>query len=348
MCVVLMLERRLQGPVGVGIKGVGFYVPEREVSNGELAQRLDTSDAWITDHLGIRCRRVAAPEQATSDLAIAAGRAALENAGVEAREVDLVIVTSITPDHCDPAPASLVQHGLGAVNAAAFSLNVGGCPDSIFALVTAAQFIAAQSCRTVLVIGAETLTRSLIDQDDRRTAVIFGDGAGAFVLRPTVPGTGLLGWTLTNDGSQYGAVLANAGGSRRPLDERALTEREQYVRMDGRQVLAFGRRVLPDSIRRVLALTGHGLDELALVVCHQASLNLIRCGMTALGLPMTKTFTNLDRYGNTGGASMPIALAEAVHGGRLRPGDLTALAAFGAGLAWGAAMMRWPAPREFL
>jgi len=265
-----------------------------------------------------------------------------------ADELDLVIVTSITPDHRDPTPASLVQHAIGAVNAAAFSVTVGGCPDSIFSFITAAQFILSGACRTVLVVNAEVLSRGLVDPQDRRTCVIFGDGAGAMVLRAVRPEVGLLGYMLDNDGSQYHAVCAEAGGSRRPIDEAVLRERAQYVRMDGRQVFEFGTKVLPESIRRVAALTGHTLEQIDLVVCHQASLRLIQRGMANLGLPMTKTFTNLEKYGNTGGASMPIALHDAVRNGLVRPGQTIALAAFGAGLAWGAAMLRWPAPEDFL
>ncbi len=343
-----MLARRIEGPRSVGIRGLGFYVPERVVTNHELSRVLDTSDEWISSKLGIEARRYAAADQASSDLAIAAARAALADAGVSAEALDLVIVTSITPDHRDPAPASLVQHAIGAVNAAAFSITVGGCPDSIFSLVAAAQFILSGGCRTVLVVNAEVLTRGLIDPEDRRTRVIFGDGAGAMVLGAVKPDVGLRGYTLANDGSQYHAVRAEAGGSRRPIDAAALAEGAQYVRMDGRQVFDFGVTVLPDSIRRVLEVTGSSIEELDLVVCHQASLRLIHQGMASLGLPLRKTFTNLDRYGNTGGASMPIALAEAVHAGLVRPGQAIALAAFGAGLAWGSAIMRWPAPGDFL
>lgn len=343
-----MLARRVHGPRGLGILGLGRYLPARVVTNHELAQALDTSDDWITRKLGIQTRHRAAADQATSDLAIAAARDALADARIGADEIDLVIVTSITPDHCDPTPASLVQHAIGAVHAAAFSVAIGGCPDSIFSLVTAAQFVLSGACRTVLVVNAEVLSRGLIDPEDRRTCVIFGDGAGAMVLRAVRPEVGLLGYLLDNDGSQYHAVCAPAGGTRRPIDDAALRERAQYVRMDGRQVFEFGSQVLPASIRRVAALTGHAVEQIDLVVCHQASLRLIERGMADLGLPMTRTFTNLERYGNTGGASMPIALHDAVHGGRVRPGQTIALAAFGAGLAWGAAMLRWPAPEDFL
>jgi 3-oxoacyl-[acyl-carrier-protein] synthase-3 len=343
-----MLTRRIEGPRSVGIRGLGFHVPERVVTNHELAHTLDTSDAWITQKLGIETRRWAAPHEASSDLGITAARAALANAGVRAEDLDLVIVTSITPDHCDPAPASLVQHALGAVNAAAFSITVGGCPDSIFSFVAAANFILSGACRTVLVVNAEVLTRGLIDPKDRRSRVIFGDGAGAMVLGAVRPDAGLRGYVLANDGSQYHAVRAEAGGSRRPLDAAALAEGAQYVRMDARQVFAFGVEAMPDAIKRALAVSGHAVEDLDLVVCHQASLNLIRHGMANLGLPMTKTFFNVDKYGNTGGASMPIALAEAVERGVVQPGQAIALAAFGAGLAWGAAIMRWPAPEDFL
>jgi len=300
--------------INVGIAGTGTYVPERVLYNSQLEELVDTSDEWIRSRSGIRERRIARPDQATSDLAVAAGERALENAGIAPEEVDLIITATNTPDMFFPATACLVQEKLGAKNAGAFDL-AAGCTGFIYALATGSQFITTGSCRTVLVIGAENLSK-ITNWKDRNTCVLFGDGAGAVVLRPTVADRCILSFKLRADGAGALHLHMPAGGSRQPATRETVEQNKHYIHMNGREVFKFAVRVMGEAAEEVLALAG-------------------------LSLPMEKVLVNVDRYGNTSTASIPLALEEALQSGRIKKGDNVVMVGFGAGLTWGAVAIKW-------
>ncbi|SRR5579884_109863 len=323
---------------GCAIRGTGLALPDRVVGNGELARRVGTADDWIRTRTGILTRRtVEGSGLATSDLAIAAARAALARAGCEAGAVDLLLVATSSADHLVPATACLVQAGLGARRAAAVDLNAA-CAGFLYGLALADAAIAAGTARTVLLVGADALTRH-VDTTDRNTAVLFGDGAGAVVLGP---GEGLLGVELGADGSAAADLCIPAGGSRRPVDAAALAERAHKLRMNGAEVFRAAVHAMASGLAAALDAAGLAPQALRWVVAHQANARILRGVAERLGLPLEAFWTNIERLGNTGAASIPIALAEAVDAGALRPGDLVGLTAAGAGLTWGAAILRWP------
>ncbi len=323
----------------VGIVSLGASIPERVLSNGDLERMVDTSDEWIVTRTGIRERRIAAPGQATSDLAVGAAREALERAGVTAREIDLVIVATCTPDMPLPATACLVQAALGASEAAAFDLDAA-CSGFVYALATAAQYVGGGACDTVLVVGAETLSR-IVNWRDRSTCVLMGDGAAAAVVRSVRPGHGVLGVYLSADGGGADLLRVEAGGSRLPVDEAVLREGRQYLTMNGREVFRFAVTAMGDAAERALAAAGLTADDVAWFVPHQANYRIIDAAARRFGFPLERVIVNLDRYGNTSAASVPLALWEAERDGRLREGDVVLAVAFGAGLTCGAAAMRW-------
>lgn len=332
----------------VGIAGLGFYVPERTVTNHELSTMVDTTDEWIQQHIGIQTRHIADDDQALSDLAIEAGHKALKSAGLKARDIDMLVVTGQNHDYKAPATSCIVQHALGMRQIPAFDLAIG-CSGFIYGLAVASKFVADGSAKRVLLIGAEIHSR-MMSWKDRTTCVFFADGAGAVVLAPVERGYGLLGFDLGTDGSRNQAIVVPAGGSRMPITEHALQMREDgphqlraltHVRMDGKAVLAFATSVFPETIQACLTRLGLSPQDLDFVIAHQANRNIIHEGMTALGLPMDKTFMNLDRYGNCSSASIPIALTETVERRLIRHDDLVALVGFGVGLSWGSAIMRW-------
>jgi 3-oxoacyl-[acyl-carrier-protein] synthase-3 len=310
------------------------------MTNADLAQRVDTSDEWIFSHTGIRERRIAADDEATSDLAIRAGRQALERAGLDPLELDLVLVATSTPDYLGfPSTASLVQHGLGATRAGAVDLSAA-CTGFVYALETARSHIVAGSARHVLVIGAEVFSR-ILDWDDRNTCILFGDGAGAVLVGPSaadLPPPYFAPSLLRSDGSGGGALLRPAGGTRQPL---AATERESAVVMDGRRVYAFAITVVKDIILEILAKNGFTLDDVGWVVPHQANVRIVASAAHRLGLPLDRFYLNMERYANTSGATIPLALAEMDQAGLLRRGQLVVTVGFGAGLTWGANLFRW-------
>jgi 3-oxoacyl-[acyl-carrier-protein] synthase-3 len=292
----------------------------------------------VAARTGILARRtVDGSGQATSDLAVAAARAALARAGRVADDVDLIVVATSSPDHLLPATACLVQAALGARRAAAFDLNAA-CAGFVYGLALADGALAAGSAATVLLIGADALTRH-VDEADRNTAVLFGDGAGAVVLGP---GEGLLGVSLGADGRAAGDLCIPAGGSRRPMDAAALAAGAHKLHMNGAEVFRAAVHAMADALARALRAARVDARELRWVVAHQANARILRGVAERLDLPLEAFWTNLQRLGNTGAASIPIALAEAVDAGALRPGDLIGLTAAGAGLAWGAAILRWP------
>lgn len=343
-------RRSLMAPAHV--VGWGRYVPERVLTNDDLAEMVDTSDDWIRTRTGIAERRIAADGETTSTMAVQAAWRALETAGVSPGQLDLIIVATATPDHAFPATACLVQDALGASNAAAFDLSAG-CTGFVYALGVAADMVDGETCRAgpdkpakggvALVIGAETLSR-ITDWTDRATCVLFGDGAGAVVLRANENHGGLLGTVLGADGSGGDLLMLPAGGSEEPPSHRSVAERRHYLKMRGREVFRFAVRAMPDAVREVLARSDLRAGDIDLLIPHQANQRILEVAAKALDLDPERVYSNLDRYGNTSAASIPIALCEAAEQGLIQRGDLVVCVGFGAGLTWGASAVRWSVP----
>jgi 3-oxoacyl-[acyl-carrier-protein] synthase-3 len=325
--------------VRVGIAGTGSYVPERVVPNAFFEEYLDTSDEWIVQRTGIRERRFAADHEATSDLAVNAGRRALEAAGVRPEDLDLIVVGTLTADYPLPSAACLVQDRLGAKHAGAFDCNAA-CTGFLTALHTGEAFVASGRARRVLVVGAETLTR-FVDFQDRSSCVIFGDAAGAAVLTPFDEcGQGeILRTTLGADGSGYDFIHIPAGGSRHPPSSATLEARDHFIHMRGREVFRFAVKYMGDMIEKMLE--GQDRDELALIVPHQVNRRIIDAALDRLEMTDEKVAINIQRYGNTSAGTVPVALDEALRAGRVKKGELVILVAFGAGLTWGGTLIRW-------
>jgi 3-oxoacyl-[acyl-carrier-protein] synthase-3 len=323
----------------VGIAGVGSHVPDRVLTNFDLEKIVDTSDAWIVTRTGISERRIVAEDEATSDLAVMAARKALEHAGAAGTELDLVIVATVSPDTAFPAVASLVQDAVGAGNAAAFDL-AAGCSGFIYAFATGAQFVASGLFDRVLVVGADCLSR-MVNWRDRSTCVLFGDGAGAVLLEPVAEGFGCLSFDLGSDGSGAPLLHVEGGGSRRFVRDDSVDHIQNTIRMVGSEVFKFAVRAIEDSTRRALARAEVSVPEIDLFVAHQANLRIIDAAAKRLGLAPEQVFTNVQKYGNTSAASIPIALDEAVAAGKIRRGDTVAMCGFGAGLSWGSCVLKW-------
>ncbi len=323
-----------------GILGVGSYVPSQVVTNDDLAQRIDTSDEWIRSRTGIRARRIAAPDEATSDLAAAAGQRALADAGLQPSDLDLIVVATSTPDYPGsfPSTAAVVQESLGAKRAAAFDLGAV-CAGFAYALHVVANLVSAGAYRHVLVVGAETFSR-ILDWEDRNTAVLFGDGAGAAIVGEVSEG-GYLGGVLGADGSGGPLLQVAAGGSRTPLSPACLESRRNTISQNGKEVYKFAVQIMGEAAAQAVESVGHRTTDVDLFIPHQANIRIIQKAAERMGLPMEKVFVNLDRYGNTSAASIPLALDEAVKAGRVQPGHLVVLVGFGAGLTWGANVLRW-------
>ena len=322
----------------VGITGVGAYAPEKVLTNADLESMIDTSDEWITTRTGIRERRIAAPEQAASDLALPAARQALEAAGVDPKELDLVVVATATPDMLFPATGALLAEELGARGAAAYDL-LAGCTGFVYALAQVYGAVATGLSRRALVVGTEVLSK-ITNWNDRGTCILFGDGAGAAVVQPVERG-GILGFELGADGSGGPDLCVPAGGSRQPLTSDALEEEAQFIRMNGAEVFSFATRVMVTSAEELLAACGAGVEDVDLYVPHQANKRIIDHAVKNLGLDPGKVFLNIDRYGNTSSASIPIGLAEARADGLLADGTRVLMSAVGAGLTWGSVYMTW-------
>lgn len=323
----------------VGILATGSYLPERVVTNHDLEKTMETSDEWIVSRTGIKARRVAAENEATSDLAFEAAKRALEAAGVAAAELDLIIVATVSPDMAFPSTACLVQAKLGAHKAAAFDISVA-CSGFVYGLSIAEQFITNGVYKKALVIGAETLSR-FISWEDRKTGMLFGDGAGAAVLGETETDGGILAIDIGADGNGAALLSVPAGGSRQPASERTVEERLHLIQMDGSEVFKFAVRVMGESAVRALTKASLSTVDIALLVPHQANIRIINSAVKRLGLPSEKVMVNVDCYGNTSAASIPIALDEAVKAGRVKKGDIVVLCGFGAGLSWGSAVVKW-------
>jgi 3-oxoacyl-[acyl-carrier-protein] synthase-3 len=326
-----MIGTAKQG-VEVSITGLGCKVPDRVVTNDELSQHVDTSDEWIIERTGIRERRIAAADEALSDLALPAARDALVQAGVEGKDIDLIIVATVTPDMAFPSTAALLADELGATDAAAYDLSAG-CTGFMYALAQGYGMLAGGLSQRALVIGGDVLSK-ILDWTDRSTVVLFGDGAGAVVLE-TAPQRGFLGFELGADGAGGVHLWLPGSGSRR------FEEPEKYVKMNGREVFKFATRVLVQSAEDLLAKCGVSIDDVDLYVPHQANVRIIDHATRKLGVPSERVVINVDRYGNTSSGSIPLALADAAADGRLRPGALVLMTGMGAGLTWGSALMRW-------
>jgi len=318
------------------IVGWGKYAPPHVVTNDDIARYIDTSDEWIRTRSGIRERRFVGDGETTATMSVAAGRAALDKAGLTAADLDLILVATSSPDHLTPPVSSQVQEALGARHVGAMQLVVG-CTGFVYGLVVAQQFIATGASNTVLLIGAELISRWLKPQD-RSTYVLFGDGAGAVVMQATDEPCGVLGHVLGSDGSGAEHIIVPAGGTamiptRETIDQVAL-------RMNGREVFKFATRVMGKALTDALDQAGLTTDDIDLFIPHQANLRIIEYAAKEAGLPMDKVMVNVDRYGNTSAASVPLALCEAFDEGRLKPGDTVAMVAFGAGLTWASAIVK--------
>jgi 3-oxoacyl-[acyl-carrier-protein] synthase-3 len=323
------------------ILGTGSYAPERVRTNDDLAKMVDTSDEWIRARSGIRERRIAAENEATSDLGVQAARRALEDAGVAASDIDLLVVATVTPDSPMPSTACVIQHKLGVPGTAAcFDINAA-CSGFIYALDTACAMLASGRYKKALVIGAEKLS-SVVNWQDRGTCLLFGDGAGAAVIGISDrPGVGLIGTKLGAHGEDADLLCIPAGGSRMPTTAESIARGDHFIKMKGKEVFKLAVRVMEEAARDILEQHGLAATQIGLVIPHQANLRIIDAIAQYLELPVERFFVNVDRYGNTSAASIPIALDEARKAGRIKPGDVTLLVAFGAGLTYGSALIRW-------
>ena len=322
------------------IIGTGSYSPSKVLTNLDIEKLVETTDQWIVERTGIRERHVAGPEEATSDLAYAASLRALEMAKVDPAEVDLIVMGTITGDMPWPATAALLQGRLGNKKAFAFDVSAA-CSGSLYALSIADRYVATGVAKKALVIGADTLTR-IVDWKDRNTCILFGDGAGAMVLAPTDdPKRGVHSIHLHTDGSQWNILHQPGPGSRHPLSPELLEKRQQYLFMNGREVYKFAVRALVESCREALAANQLATGDVTYVIAHQANKRILDATLGRLEIPHEKCWMNLEKYGNTSSASVPTTLDEANRAGWFKPGDVILVMAIGAGMAWGAGIIRW-------
>ena len=321
------------------IWGIGQALPERVITNADLEKMVSTSDEWITTRTGIKERRQAGPHQTTSSLSIQAARQALEMAGLTAKDLDLIICSTISPDMPLPATAAFIQSGLGAPSCCAFDL-AAACSGFLFGMTVAEQFIATGKARHVLVVGAELLSR-YVDYSDRATCVIFGDGVAAGVLGPATAPSGILATEMHTDGAFADHLYIPAGGTRKPATCETVKKREHYIKMRGNELFKVAVRSMEDVSRRVIEKAGVCASDIDLFIPHQANQRIADAVRVRLNVPAEKVYSNISRIGNTSSASIPICLDECVRGGRIQRGDLILMASFGAGVTWGAVLMRW-------
>ena len=331
----------MQSSRNAGIQGVGKALPERVLTNADLERMVDTSDEWIVTRTGIRERRICGPEDTTSSLSLAAARMALEHACCGPEDLDLIICGTATGDYIWPATACIVQEGLGAKRAGAFDLTAA-CSGFIYALEVASSMVRTGAVERVLVVGADTLTK-LVDWEDRSTCVLFGDAAGAAVVGPCAPGEGVLASALKADGSGLEYILLRAGGTRHRITPELLEKKWDRIYMRGAEVFKFAVRAMADACLEALERAGLSVDDVDLFIPHQANLRIVRAAAQRMGLPEERIFLNIEKYGNTSAASVPVALREAIDEGRVQRGDVLVFVGFGAGLTWGANVVRWTA-----
>ena len=321
------------------IIGVGAYAPKRILTNADLEKLIETNDEWIVQRSGIRQRHIVEEGEATSDLALRAAQQALERANLVPEDVDFIAVGTTTPDMFFPSVGNIVQHRLGCRRAGSVDL-LAACAGSVYSLSIGSQFIQTGKYRRVLCIGAETLSR-ITDWTDRGTCVLLADAAGAAVLEPSDDERGILDFDLYSDGQYWDLLYMPGGGSRHPATHETVDARMHYAKMKGNEVFKVAVRMFVDCTERILARNGFSVTDVDLFIPHQANLRIIEAAAKRIHMPMERVFVNVDRYGNTGAASVYVALEEAASTGRLRPGDLVLLAAFGGGFAWGSLLMRW-------
>jgi len=319
--------------------GTGLYVPEKVITNFDLEKMVDTTDEWIVTRTGIKERRFAADNEATSDLGAEAARRALDDAKINSSEIDMVILATATPDMMFPATACLVQHKLGIKRAAAFDLEAA-CSGFLYGLSIADTYIKSGVYETILVIGTETFSR-IIDPQDRNTCVLLGDGAGAAVLREGEDGHRILCNYLSADGSNADLLKVPAGGSRLPANQQTVEQRLHYMKMNGKETYRFAARLMVEAVTIALAKSELSEKDIDLLIPHQANIRILKSVAKKLSLPMENIMVNLDKYGNTSAASIPIALDEAIKQGKIDDGDIVVLTAFGSGLTWGATVIKW-------
>lgn len=334
-----MIKVPINNPVAVGIVGTGVCLPDKVLTNIDIEKIVDTTDEWIRDRTGIQERRIAGHDTTTSDMGVKAALMAIENAGITPADVDLIVLGTITPDMPFPATACVVQDKIGAYRAAAFDLSAG-CSGFVYALGVGSQFIQTGMYKTVLVIGAETLSRSL-NWNDRNTCVLFGDGAGAAVLKRVEEGFGILAVEMGASGSGSHLLSQPAGGARMPITRENFESAERYLNMSGREVYKFAVKIMGESALMALGKAGLGKMDIDCLIPHQANIRIIETAAKRLDLPLDKVYINVQKYGNTSAASIPVALHEAFTEGRIKKGDNVVLVGFGAGLTWGTVVMRW-------
>ena len=322
------------------IASVGTAVPDRVLTNRDLEQVLDTSDQWIVERTGIRERRIAGPEQSVAMLSRDASERAMERAGVGPEDLDAIVLATASPDRLLPSTACDLQALLGATNAAAFDVSAA-CPGYLFALTVAEGLIASGQSRTALVVGAEKLS-TITDFQDRSTAILFGDGAGASIVRrASGDGRGLLSTFIKSDGRLAPLLYRPGGGSSDPISEKVVCERSHFMKMAGREVFKAAVLAMAEACDEALSRAGVAAADVDLLIPHQANLRIIEATAKHAGMPMSKVMVNVDRYGNTSSASIPLALDQALAEGRVKPGSIVLLVAFGAGFTWGSAVLRW-------
>ncbi len=321
------------------ITGTGSYVPEKILSNSDLEKMVDTSDDWITERTGIKERRISNKSQDTSDLCYEASKKALRHAGMKPKELDMIVVATTTGDMPVPSTASFLQHKLGAKKAAAFDMNAA-CSGFIYGLSIVDSFIRSGCYKKILLVGGEVLSR-FIDWEDRTTCVLFGDAAGAVVVEPTEKDRGILSTHLYSDGSLWELLCLPGGGSKYPSSKESIKKNLHCMKMKGNEVFKVAVRALENLVIETLKANEIKPSDLSLLIPHQANLRIIQATAQRLNLSMDKVVVNLDKYGNTSSASIPVALDEAVRMGRIRDGDYILLEAFGGGLTWGSALIKW-------
>ncbi len=329
----------MENKKSVGIIGLGSYAPETIMTNKDIEKIVDTDDQWIVDRTGIRERRIADPGISTSDLSAKAAEKALLDAGLTADDIDLIIVATATPDMAFPSTACIVQDKIKASKAGAFDLSAG-CSGFVYAMVTGAQFIQTGLYKHVLIIGAEIISR-ILDWKDRNTCVLFGDGAGAVVLGEVPAGYGLLSAQLGSDGSGAELLKLPAGGSRLPASLDTVSDSLHYLQMNGNEVFKFAIKVMGEAAVKAIEDAGLKTADIDFLIPHQANIRIIQSAAKRLKLPMDKVMVNVDRYGNTSAATIPMAMDEALHDGKIKDGDNIVLVGFGAGLTWASAVIKW-------
>ena len=325
--------------IPVGVLGTGKHVPERVLTNFDLEKLVDTNDEWIRTRTGIRERRIASADQAASDLAFPAAEQAIKNAGITAADIELIIVATATPDMAFPSTACILQEKLGAKKAAAYDLSAA-CAGFIYSLANAANFITLGTYKYALIVGVEVLSK-ITDYSDRNTCILFGDGAGAVVIGAVPEGRGFKSFEIGADGAGSELLKIHAGGSRCPSSSETIEQKQHFLYMAGAEVFKFAVRVMGSAAEEALRKAGLGKEDIDLLIPHQANIRIINSALHRLNVTEDKCIINLDRYGNVGAASIPMALAEAAETGRLSAGDKIVMVGFGAGLTWGASVLVW-------